>query len=375
MDNKVKRSRRIEKDRIATSCFFPVFSVTSLVFVLLVAYSSTALADSGGVQTSISVDIVSNAFARQKEPSTKLQVREAEVFFYAPIDQTFDGILGIAAHQEKGAALFEIHEATIGSSKLIPWSRFRIGQYFLGLGKLNSTHRHDWPFTSAPRVHLEFFGEEGVDDTGVEYSVLPPLPFTLDLTIGLTNGWKFGHAHTAGEEPKTPTHYARLVSFAELPWDGGLQLGLNYLGRRDSKGTKTQLAGIDLTTKWREGKSVPFFLQGEIWHRWLAPAGVESTKSLGYYAFPQVSLIGSLSLGLRCDGYTVLNLEDATGKKETNFADSYAPTLTWKPSEFSTFRVAYQWDIERSNTKSSVSSSFLQAQTTFIIGAHPAHDF
>ena len=135
-------------------------------------FSSLARADSGGVQTSISVDIVGNAFARKEDPATKLAVREAEVFFYAPIDPIFDGVLGIAAHQEGGVALFEIHEATIGSTKLVPWSRFRVGQFFLGVGKLNSTHRHDWPFTSAPRVHQEFFGEEGVEFTMIVFQIL-----------------------------------------------------------------------------------------------------------------------------------------------------------------------------------------------------------
>jgi hypothetical protein len=350
-------------------------SLAAILFASACCSFGAAHADSGGVQTSISVDIVGNAFARKEDPATKLSVREAEVFFYAPIDPTFDGILGIAAHQEGGVALFEIHEATIGSTKLIPWSRFRVGQFFLGVGKLNSTHRHDWPFTSAPRVHREFFGEEGVDDTGVEYSILPPLPVSLDLTLGVTNGWKFGHVHNVGQKPKAPTHYARLVNFVELPGDGGLQTGFNYLGRTDAQRTRTHLAGVDVTAKWRDGKTVPFFFQGELWHRTLAPKGADATKSLGFYAFPQGNILEGLDFGLRYDGYTVLTLEDALGRKTKNYAESYAPTLTWKPSEFSTFRIAYQWDLERTKAKSGVTNAFLQAQTTFILGAHPAHDF
>jgi len=350
-------------------------SLMRLFFVVAAISFGAAHADSGGVQTSISVDIVGNTFARKDDPATKLSVREAEVFFFAPIDPTFDGVLGIAAHQEGGTALFEIHEATIGSTKLIPWSRFRVGQFFLGVGKLNSTHRHDWPFTSAPRVHREFFGEEGVDDTGIEYSILPPLPVSLDLTLGVANGWKFGHAHNAGEKPKTPTHYARLVNFVELPWNGGLQTGLNYLGRTDSQRTRTSLAGLDVTAKWREGKTVPLFFQGELWHRTLATTGADASKSLGFYAFPQANLFEGLDVGVRYDGYTALTLEDAVGRKVKNYVESYAPTLSWKPSEFSMFRIAYQWDIERSKANTGVTSSFLQAQTTFILGAHPAHDF
>lgn len=352
-------------------------SLAFLVCAALSAHSfSSANADSGGVQTSISVDIVGNAFSREKNsPASKLGVREAEVFFYSPIDHTFDGVLGIAAHQEGGVALFEIHEATIGSTKLIPWSRFRIGQYFLGVGKLNSVHRHDWPFTSAPKVHEEFFGKEGVDDTGIEYSVLPPLPIYLDLTVGVTNGWKYGHVHNAGKEPKTPTHYLRLANFLELPLDGGLQTGLNYLSRKDSEGTKTTLIGMDLTAKWREGKSVPFFFQGEVWQRDLKPEGAVLARSFGFYGFPRTNLMEGLDLGVRFDGYSILTLEDAAGRKLNNYEHSYVPTLTWKPSEFSTFRVSYQWNFERLGSRSKLKNSFLEMQTTFILGAHPAHEF
>jgi hypothetical protein len=355
-------------------------SIRFFSFFFLLSFLSwgwcSAQADSGGLQTSVSVDIVGSAFAREKgSPASKLGVREAEVFFYAPIDPLFDGVLGLAAHQEGGAALFEIHEATLGSSKLIPWSRFRVGQFFLGVGKLNSVHRHDWPFTSAPRVHKEFFGEEGADDTGLEYSVLPPLPVYFDLTVGITNGWKYGHVHNSGKEPKTPTHYVRLANFVGLPSDGGLQSGLNYLGRTDSEGTNTTLMGLDLTAKWREGKQVPFFLQGEVWHRKMKPKDAPPVASLGFYVFPRLNLIPGLDLGMRCDGYTVLTLEDATGKKIKNYDQSYVPALTWKPSEFSTFRVSYQWDFERSGSESKLKNSFLEMQTTFILGAHPAHDF
>jgi hypothetical protein len=354
-----------------------VYLIVLISLTTFVAQSFNSIrADSGGLQTSIAVDIVGNAFSRDKtSPDSKLSIREAELFFYAPVDQTFEGILGIAAHQEKGVALFEIHEATIGSTKLIPWSRFRIGQYFLGVGKLNSVHRHDWPFTTAPKVHQEFFGKEGVDDTGIEYSMLTPLPFYLDITFGVTNGWKYGHVHNSGKKPKTPTHYARVANFVELPFEGGLQTGLNYLSRKDSKGTKTTLFGLDITAKWREGKSIPFFFQGEIWHREFKPEGSLLTRSLGFYGFPQINLIESLNLGIRFDGYSILKLKDASGKKIRNYEQSYVPTLTWKPSEFSTFRASYQWNFERLASHSNLKNSFLEVQTTFILGAHPAHDF
>lgn len=359
--------------RFVTGAAPAVASGLLLAFPLVAPCAASA--DTGGLQTSVAVDIVGNAFGRNDRPPTRLDVREAEVFFLAPIDPTFDGVLGLAAHREEGRAVFEIHEATIGSTKLIPWSRFRAGQFFLGVGKLNPTHRHDWPFTSAPRVHREFFGEEGADDTGLEYSVLPPLPVSLDLTVGITNGWKFGHSHSAGEKPKAPTHYARLVGFVGLPHDGGLQTGFNYLGRKDAKGERTRLVGVDATAKWRDGKVVPFFFQGEVWHRTIEPEGAAENRSWGFYAFPQANVVPTLDFGLRYDGYSIVTLEDAAGRRIGNYAQSYSPTLTWKPSEFSTFRVAYHWDLESSGSRRGVSGSFLEAQSTFLLGAHPAHDF
>src|SRR5690606_122720 len=97
-----------------------------------------------------------------------------------------------AAHSEDGTYLFEVHEAYLKSSKLLNRVRMKLGQYFLGIGRLNRFHRHDWPFTLVPKVHSTFFDSngEGVVDTGVEVSWLIPASFFLEWTLGITNGWK-----------------------------------------------------------------------------------------------------------------------------------------------------------------------------------------
>jgi hypothetical protein len=357
--------------------FRKVTSQNACIAALSMCLASPLFGDESGLKTSIAVDIVGTGAARKKNsPQGRLAVREAEVFFYAPIDPTFDGILGIAAHQEGGVALFEIHEATIGSSKLIPSSRFRFGQYFLGLGKLNSTHRHDWPFISAPRVQREFFGNEGIVDSGFEMSVLPPAPFYLDVTFGVTNGWTFGHSHHEGKKPLTPTHYLRAATFVNLPHDGGLQFGLNYLGRKDAEGVQTTLAGIDATLKWREGRVVPFLLQSEVWFRELKPKEASASQTLGLYLFPQANVFENFDFGVLYGAYRILNLKDVAGRTLVNYDQEITPSLTWKPSEFSTFRSAYSWALTKADGKKiSVDNSFFEIQSTFILGAHPAHDF
>lgn len=359
----------------AAGALYATLWVVLLAGTGLMAPGESRAQDNGGIQTSVAVDVVGTAGNSLSGDSGKLQVREAEVIFLAPIDQTFDGLLNFAAHQEQDGAFFEIHEAYVGSSRLIPRSRFRLGQFFLGIGRLNRFHRHDWPFVSAPKVQSDFFDEEGIVDSGLEYSWLLPSDFFLDLTLGVTNGWTFGHTHNQGERPKIPTHYARLETYLGLPSNGGMQLGVNYLGRTRADETKQAYLGLDLTAKWRQARRLSFLLQSEVWHRWLSPLGSETEKTLGLYVYPQVALSDAWYIGLRGDWFTVMSLQDAGGAGLTNGTLAAVPTLSWKPSEFSTFRAAYTGQSDYVDGASTVVHHTLELQATFIIGAHPAHDF
>src|SRR4051812_3185419 len=104
-----------------------------LIFALAVVVSAHAetLGGAGtGLQASIAGDIVGrfgtenngSDVAKDYSPANKLAPREGEALFYAPIDHLFDGLLNLAAHEEKGEFKFEIHELYISTSKLIPRS-------------------------------------------------------------------------------------------------------------------------------------------------------------------------------------------------------------------------------------------------------------
>ncbi|MBI1862183.1 MAG: hypothetical protein HYR96_14815 [Deltaproteobacteria bacterium] len=345
-----------------------------LILFSLVCFSQAARPEAAGtgLQISVAGDIVGNFLGTA---DNRLLPREGEVVLYAPIDQTWDGALNLAAHNEDGEYKFEIHELTIGSSRLIPRSRFKVGQYFLGVGRLNQTHRHDWPFTSAPKVQTQFLYEEGVNDTGAEYSYLWPTPFYLDLTLGITNGWTFGHTHDEGKGPVLPTHYLRLVTYNDLFLDGGLQTGLNYLGRKDSSGNNTSLFGLDLTAKWREAQTLTFLFQSELWYRIYSPAAGDVENTIGFYAYPQYGFSPSWSLGVRVDGYSVLNSKDAGGNNVGSFDYGLVPTFSYKASEFSTIRASYGVKGRLSQGAVSNTEHFLELQAVFILGSHPAHDF
>jgi hypothetical protein len=368
---------------LVTDLHCSLFSLPACILLIAALMSAPANGDDGsGMKASASVDATGSFHADKKSRSTnptgasdRFDVREAEFMFYGPVDHLFDGILSVAAHQEDGAAFFEIHEAHISSSKLIPRSRLKAGQFFLGIGRLNRFHRHEWPFVTAPKVQSQFFGDEGVLDSGVEYSYLAPLPFFLDLTFGLTNGWVYGHSHSEGEKPRKPTHYIRAGTYTALPGGGGAQTGFNWLARTAADQEKTVLTGLDFVGKWRQAATLDYLLQAEVWVRTRTPAGQKPEETVGAYMLPQAALSPAVTLGVRADYYTVRSLKDAAGAKVKNSDYALVPTLTWKPSEFSTLRLAVTHGVSQVQDNPDSVSRRVEIQTNFMLGAHPAHDF
>ncbi len=346
--------------------------------MVALAFFSNHLAwafEGSGLQISAAADI----YARGGVDGTRKQrgraeVRDAELMLCAPTDYLFDGTVVAAAHQEEGVSLFEVHEAHLSSSKLIPRSRMRLGLFFLGIGRLNQFHRHDWPFISAPRVHQEFFGQEGISDTGFEYTYLIPTPFFWELTGGIANGWTFGHTHNEGRAPRTPTHYLRTVFGVPMPADGDSQLGFSFLGRQANDQVWSRFAGADFTAKWREGRVLRWLVQTEFWHRWQGKVGAFE-RHAGYYLYPQYGFNENWSAGVRLDYYTHLNLTDINGRGISSVQWAFAPTVIWAPSEFTKLRLAFtQERVARGGTQIG-NYNQVEFSTVFFLGAHPAHEF
>lgn len=328
------------------------------------------------IQTSAALDLLAPVDFNSSQDN-KLDIRSAELIFFGPLDPTFDATLNLAAHNEDGEYVTELHEAYIGSSKLIPNSRFRAGKFFLGIGRLNQFHQHDWVFVSAPRVQTEFFAEEALIDSGVEFSTLLPTDSYWDVTLGVTNGYNFGsHAHDAGEKPRVPTHYIHPVNFVDFGDAGALQWGANYLGRTDHEGHQTQLYGLDFVFKKMEGKTLDLLLQSELWYRNQSGHDEGTHEEVGAYFYPQTALSERLFLGMRMDLFTELNhVSEADGTKQGNLDYALVPTLTYKHSEFSVFRLAYTYNNETFEGEADKINQKLELQWVAILGAHPTHSF
>ncbi len=307
----------------------------------------------------------------------KASLRGAEVALYGPIDHLFDGAMFINGEDEDGEFHVSVEEAFLSTSKLIPQSRLRAGKFLLNIGRLNTFHMHDWPFVTAPRVFREFFSPnnaaltaEGAKDTGFEYTWLVPVAQFFEITIGAVNGYCYGACTTPNDRPPHPTFYAHPSTFFEFGAGRGMLVGLSYLKRADATKLTSELSGIDLTYKVREGKTIKWLVQAEGYFQEQRSPTLNDGRQGGFYVFPAYGLDSEWNFGLRADFFSQLN-----GAKEKTYAA--VPTITFKPSEFSTFRLAYSHETtERAGTDlNDLNDRQIQLQWTYHLGAHPAHDF
>ena len=347
-------------------------------FLFLPVFNAMGQAEGTGLEISVSGDMVyAQGLSRDSRADDKLTMRGAELMFYAPVDFRFDGVLSAAAHEERGKTVFELHELYLASSKLLPRSVIKAGQFFLSIGRLNRFHRHDWPFQDAPKVQRIFFAKEGVFDAGLEYSLLFPFRYVSNLTVGLGSGYRYGHSHTEGGKPNAPTHYLRYSIF--FPFGnvgGGMDVGFNYLGRTDTYKNEMELVGLDLTGKWRGMRRNKWLFQSEIWYKREKDIQNETTREIGLYAFNEFPLGETVGLGFRLDAFKELSKTDAlTGLKINNI--SYGGTLqgSFSSSEFAKIRTTLSHEFERLEGRTTAKDTRLGLQLVFILGSHPAHDF
>lgn len=366
-----------------------------LFFLLLSINSVYAQSNMQLINWFAGADIVGTTGHAPSDQASDFWVREFELSAYSDIDQTWEGILTFAYHRELAANTehMEVHEAFLNSSKLFPLTNIKIGKFFLGFGRLNRFHRHDWIFTEAPLVQRSFFGNEGVKDTGLEYKrILPSLGSTF--TLGITKGDEFNHNHNHDEDEdehshresaKAPTAYLRMAKFFEYSTTEGIEVALNAINRHDAESIVYQYAGLDLIYKKRVGRYVDTLIQTEIWSRTAThneDAGDEKFNDIGGYFYFQKGIDQHHSYGLRFDYYK----PDSHVEEESHdhSIDGLTPHHEFKAlslsyiytnSEFMRTRLTLEHGVGIEVEDDADIDSFTKAMLQFVfsIGAHPAH--
>ena len=277
------------------------------------------------------------------------------------------------------------------------------GQFFTEFGRQNPQHPHSWGFADEPLVLNRMFGPEGLRSQGLRLSWLAPTKFYTEAMVtvansagGTTSSFRSdesGDIH-GGEPVDRPVNKVndlliapRISTSFELNNTQTLVLGASGAFGPNNAGedTRTSILGADVYWKWKSARAhqgFPFVsFQSEYMTRRynadLRPSienpsvtlPSETLRDKGMYAQVLWGIRPLLVAGVR--GEFADGDPSAVLTENRNDRYRYSVNLTSYPTEFSKFRIQYNYD-HRNGIGVDHSLWF---QFEFLLGAHAAHKF
>lgn len=270
----------------------------------------------------------------------------------------------IAESGEFGAELEEAYFTTLA----LPFGlQLKGGKFRSSFGRINLFHPHALNFLDMPRMYVNYFGEEGLNDRGLSLSWLIPNPlnFYQELTVEATSGAVEGPSFAGGGNHLL--YLAHLKNFFDLNQNTSLEIGLSGIsGVNDPSGSKTRIGGVDLTLKWKPLRASRYRS-----FEWMSEAlfserdsGPETINSWALYSFMRYQLSKRWFAGLRYD-YSQFPENDEIAEK------AYSAILNFQATEFQKVELQFQ----HGDPAEQDSFNRVLLRIVFVIGAHGAHQY
>ncbi|MDO8501983.1 MAG: hypothetical protein Q7S20_09065 [Gemmatimonadaceae bacterium] len=331
-------------------------------------------------------------------------IPNTELALDGAVDPYFKGFSNIVFKLDKnGETGVELEEAFVLTTSLPANLQLKAGQFFTEFGRQNPQHPHSWAFVDQPLVLNRMFGPDGLRSQGLRVSWLAPTPFYTEALLSIVNS--AGGATSSFRSEESPEIHGgrateravrglqdmlivpRLATSFDLTETQTLLLGASAAFGPNNSGSsaRTRIYGVDGYWKWKPAaaqQGFPFIsMQGEaLLRRYDAAERVsadvptvtlpnETLKDRGAYAQVLWGIKPRIVAGLRGDW---ARGDDASFDSELR-ADRFrvSPNFTWYPTEFSKFRVQYNYD----DRKEIGSDHSLWFQFEFLLGAHASHKF
>jgi hypothetical protein len=328
--------------------------------------SGSRLGQSFSPDMMVSGDFIGHYGSRNGVPDrNRISLREAEFGFSAPVDPYAKAVF-IFSKPDDGE--LEVEEGYAQLTNLPYGLQAKIGKMRSPFGKLNVIHGHDLPQTDRPDVYRNFFGEDGLIESGVSVSTLLPTPWFSSVDVQLGNGDTlplFGHGRLT--KPLAVGHWK---NFFDLSPTQSVELGVSgAMGARSrlEQGRLSGVEGLDLTYHWIPQNPQHAF----IWQTELLAAQREHPVNgagnglWGMYSYAEYKLNQRWNAGVRVDYSQVPEIADASEW-------AIAPYVNFWESEFGRWRLEYKHTFGDSHIKS---SDQVWAQYSVILGLHPPHTF
>ena len=292
-----------------------------------------------------------------EEPRSPLALDEVEVSFQAFVDpyaraKFFLGISEEGIEVEEGYAEF----------LTLPYElNAKAGRMKARFGKANTWHTHVRPWADQPLVIQNFFGGEGLIDSGVSVSrIFPTASFYTEATAEVLSGDAEG---VFERESRNDLFYnAHLRFYDDISENSNVEVGTSLArGTLPEAGGKSTFGGIDVTYRWKP-------LQQGLYRSFIGRAEVMANdrddlddRLFGFYVSGDLQFARRWFAGVRLD----------RADRDVFTDKGVSATLTFWPSEFSQLR----GQLRRTSYGGARTVTEVLLQLQFAIGAHGAHTF
>ena len=335
-----------------------------------------------------------------------------ELSLYSVVDPYFD-LFAVIDLAPEGAG---VEEAYFSTRKLPYGLKLKAGKFLASFGRINEQHEHYWDFANRPLIASAIFGDDGLNEIGLQATWVPPTPFFLTFGAQVLNGSNVQSFGTSGfSDPNSvvsmdPVQGPNLyVGFVRSSFDideASILFGIsNAFGTsRTDQGfsspgaagqavkANTDILGGDFTVKYSLDAIRYLSFQSEYLYRVMNgteymhdASNVVSSSSLdkhnsGFYAQAAIKLDQLWRMGVRYD--LLIQNETSLGgiaQRIPSDLPRYSAMFEYSPTEFSRFRLQFDRDLSHYTSESGnwtqqpYTQVILQANLT--IGAHGAHAF
>jgi hypothetical protein len=331
-------------------------------------------------------------------------IPNAELALDGAVDPYFRAFANIVYKLDaEGETGVELEEMYVLTSSLPANLQLKVGQFLTEFGRHNPQHPHAWAFADQPLVLNRMFGPDGLRGQGARIAWLLPTSWYTEAMLTVQNS--AGETAFSFRSPESEEihggviversvdglddllYVPRLATSVELTSNQTLLAGASAGFGPNNAGfdTGTQIYGIDVYWKWKSpsaDKGFPFVsFQSEVMTRRFEVAErisfeeplltlpAETLRDSGLYAQLLWGVKPLIVLGLRGEFVDSKSAAFASDLRLDRYRVS--PNLTWYPTEFSKFRLQYNYD--HRDTIGSDHSLWFQLE--FLLGAHAAHKF
>ena len=347
-----------------------------------------------------------------------LNFNSGELSLHADVDPYFELFCEIEITEDS----VSVEEAFVNTTDLPGGFGLKIGKFLSGFGRLNGQHGHNWNFVDQPLVYRAFLSESNIDEVGLQAVWVAPSDIYLQFGVEVLQGNNPAFGVNSFHDPTYRYHVKSnripnlYVGFLKSSFDiGDLAVLLGFSGAYgwtrqnnaittmnlnnidiEEVGTlghgikgKTWIASADLTFKYLIDSYRYIQFQSEFLFRRIlgnyflyqsATSTLKTTlekRQSGLYSQLVIKPFLRWRFGARFDLLN-FNLVRIGGINQNEPYNLYkiSGMIDFSPSEFSLFRLQYNYDRSGFNRygQRRINHEVI-LQVNISIGAHGAHSF